>query len=54
MNSKKTYRSLYSSDPVLLRAYGMSKIHKPNCLLRIIMSTNNPLRSLTEYITLIK
>ncbi|KMQ82849.1 hypothetical protein RF55_21673 [Lasius niger] len=31
-----TYRRLNCSDGVLPRAYGLPKIHKPNCPLRII------------------
>jgi len=36
-----TYRRIYCSDGNLPRTYGLSKIHKPNCPLRIIVSTVN-------------
>lgn len=33
-----TYNSLNCTNRVLSRAYGLSKIHKPNCSLRVIVS----------------
>lgn len=41
--STNTYRSLRLSDGVLPRAYGLPKIHKQNCPLRIIISSVNSL-----------
>ena len=37
--SPATYRMLYCSDGVLPRAYGLPKVHKENCPLRIIVSS---------------
>jgi len=34
-----TYRSLNCNDGLLPRAYGLPKIHKPDCLFRIIVSS---------------
>jgi len=46
-----TYRRIYCSDGNLPRAYGLPKIHKPNCPLRIIVSTiNSPLFSLAIFL----
>ncbi|EFN72054.1 hypothetical protein EAG_00139, partial [Camponotus floridanus] len=45
-----TFRSLMHSDGVLSRAYGLPKIHKPDCPLRIIVSSvNSPLHSFATY-----
>jgi len=33
-----TYRKIYCGDGNLPRAYGLPKIHKPNCPLRIIVN----------------
>jgi len=46
-----TYRRIYCGDGNLPRAYGLPKIHKPNCPLRIIVSTiNSPLYSLSVFL----
>jgi len=46
-----TYRRISCSDGNLPRAYGLPKIHKPNCPLRIIVSTiNSPLFSLAIFL----
>src|SRR5580765_2372334 len=46
-----TYRRLNCSDGVLPRAYGLPKIHKPNCPLRIIVSSvNSPLHSIATFL----
>jgi len=37
----RTYRRIYCGDGNLPRAYGLPKIHKQNCPLRIIVSTIN-------------
>lgn len=49
--STNTYRSLYVSDGILSRAYGLPKIHKRNHPFRIIVSSlNNPLYHLASYL----
>jgi len=49
--SINTYRSLRLSDGVLPRAYGLPKIHKQNCPLRIIVSSvNSPLHAFAAYL----
>lgn len=49
--SVATARYLYVSDGVLLRAYGLPKIHKKDCPLRIIVSSiNSPLHPLAAYL----
>lgn len=49
--SEKTYRHLNCTDGVLPRAYRLPKIHKPNCSLRIIISSiNNPLFHLAKFL----
>lgn len=48
--SERLYRSLNCSDGILSRAYGLSKIYKPNCLLRIIVFLKNILYYLTKYL----
>ncbi|XP_071653840.1 uncharacterized protein [Temnothorax longispinosus] len=46
-----TYKSLYCSDGVLPRAYGLPKIHKPNCPFRLIISSiNSPLYDLASFL----
>lgn len=45
------YRALMKSDGVLPRAYGLPKIHKKDCPLRIIISSiNSPLYSLAAFL----
>ncbi|XP_018347291.1 PREDICTED: uncharacterized protein LOC108751554 [Trachymyrmex septentrionalis] len=45
------YRALYCSDGSLPRAYGLPKIHKPGCPLRIIVSSmGSPLYSLAAFL----
>ena len=49
--SSFTYKSLYCSDGILPRAYGLPKIHKVNCPLRIIVScVDSPLYSLALFL----
>ncbi|RLU21129.1 hypothetical protein DMN91_005755 [Ooceraea biroi] len=49
--SDAKYRSLLSTDGILLRAYGLPKTHKKNCPLRIIVSyTNCPLYPLSSFL----
>ena len=49
--SERKYRFLNSTDGVLPRAYGLPKVHKLNCPLRIIVSsTGTPLHSLAKYL----
>ncbi|RLU19574.1 hypothetical protein DMN91_008131 [Ooceraea biroi] len=46
-----TYSYLLSTNGNLPRCYGVPKIHKPGCLLRIIVSTNDsPLYNLASYL----
>jgi len=46
-----TYRSLLNTDGILPRAYGLPKIHKKDCPLRIIISSiNSPLYSLAAFL----
>jgi len=46
-----TYKTLYYSDGILPRAYGLPKIHKPNCPFRVIVSSiNSPLYFLATYL----
>jgi len=48
--SSITKRSLLTSDVVLPRAYGLLKIHKVNCPLRIIVSSiNSPLHKFATF-----
>ena len=45
------YKALYCSDGSLPRAYGLPKIHKPDCPLRIIVSSvGSPLHSLATFL----
>ncbi|KYM93385.1 hypothetical protein ALC62_16014 [Cyphomyrmex costatus] len=45
------YRKLYCSDGMLPRAYGLPKIHKPDCPLRIIVSSiGSLLHSLASFL----
>ncbi|XP_018351978.1 PREDICTED: uncharacterized protein LOC108754279 [Trachymyrmex septentrionalis] len=45
--SDTKYRTLYRSDGSLPKVYGLPKIHKPGCLLRVIVSSiGSPLRQL--------
>lgn len=49
--SPALYRSLYCSDGVMPRAYGLPKIHKENCPLRVIVSSiDSPLYSLATFL----
>ena len=49
--SHNTHRWLYVSDGVLPRAYGLPKIHKEGCPLRLIVSSiNSPLYKLASYL----
>ncbi|KMQ88900.1 hypothetical protein RF55_11387 [Lasius niger] len=49
-----TYRQLNCSDGILTRAYGLPKSHKPNCPLRIIVSSvNSPLLSIVTFLHII-
>jgi len=49
--SATKYRSLLLSDGVLPRAYGLPKIHKDNCPLRVIVSSiNSPLHSFALFL----
>lgn len=49
--SKGIYLSLLSSDGILPRAYGLPKVHKKDCPLRIIISSvNSPLYKLALYL----
>lgn len=49
--SPSTYRVLNVSDSILPRAYGLPKIHKPNCPFRLIVSSfNRPLYNLASFI----
>lgn len=49
--SNTTYRSLYVSDGILPRAYGLPKIHKLNHPFRIIVSSlNSPLYQFASYL----
>ncbi|XP_071571138.1 uncharacterized protein [Temnothorax nylanderi] len=49
--SDQEYRALLTTDGVLPRAYGLPKIHKPGCPLRIIVSSiNSPLYVLASYL----
>ncbi|XP_072759915.1 uncharacterized protein [Anoplolepis gracilipes] len=49
--TQATYRSLPFSEGSLPRAYGLPKIHKPNCPLRIIVSSINiPLYNIASYL----
>jgi len=46
-----TYRSLLNTDGILPRAYGLPKIHKKDCPLRIIISSiNSSLYSLAAFL----
>jgi len=46
-----TYKRLNCTDGVLPRAYGLPKIHEPNCPCRIIVSSiNTPLHPLTAFL----
>ncbi|EFN72059.1 hypothetical protein EAG_00285, partial [Camponotus floridanus] len=47
----KIYRSLSYSEGSLPRAYGLSKVHKPNCPFRIIVSSiDSPLYQLAAFL----
>ncbi|KAM0728324.1 hypothetical protein ACS0PU_005106 [Formica fusca] len=49
--SPSTYRSLYCSDGILPKAYGLPKVHKPGCPFRIIISSvNSPLYFLASFL----
>ncbi|XP_071652732.1 uncharacterized protein [Temnothorax longispinosus] len=49
--TQQEYRSLHVSDGILPRAYGLPKIHKPDCPLRIIVSSiNTPLYDLASFL----
>ena len=49
--SDTKYRTLYCSDGSLPRVYGLPKIHKPSCPLRVIVSSiDSPLYPLTTYL----
>lgn len=49
--SDHTYRMLNCTDGVLPRAYGLPKIHKPGCPLRVIVSSvNTPLFGLATFL----
>ncbi|XP_071580549.1 uncharacterized protein [Temnothorax nylanderi] len=49
--SDQEYRALLTTDGVLPRPYGLPKIHKPGCPLRIIVSSiNSPLYVLASYL----
>jgi len=49
--SVPTYRKIYCSDGMLPRAYGLPKIHKPNCPFRVIISSiDSPLYSLATFL----
>lgn len=49
--SPSTYRSLYCSDGLLPRAYGLPKVHKPGCPFRLIVSSvNSPLYNLASFL----
>ena len=48
---QRLHKMLYCSDGLLPRVYGLPKIHKPGCPLRIIVSSiGNPLYSLATYL----
>jgi len=45
------HRMLISSDGLLPRAYGLSKVHKPNCSFRIIISSiDSPLHAIATFL----
>jgi len=47
----RTYKMIYCGDGNLPRAYGLPKIHKHNCPLRIIVSTiNSPVGTLATFL----
>lgn len=49
--SDMTYKRLNCTDGVLPRAYGLPKIHKPNCPFRVIVSSiNTPLYQLAAFL----
>jgi len=49
--SASTHGMLSNSDGLLPRAYGLPKVHKPNCPFRIIISSiNSPLHAFATYI----
>ena len=49
--SDTKYRTLYCNDGSLLRVYGLPKIHKPDCPLRVIVSSiGSPLYPLATYL----
>ncbi|XP_011868003.1 PREDICTED: uncharacterized protein LOC105562081, partial [Vollenhovia emeryi] len=49
--SERTYKSLLSTDGVLPRAYGLPKVHKLECPLRIIVSSvNSPLFNIADFL----
>lgn len=49
--SIENYRSLFLSDGIISRLYGLPKIHKKDCSLRIIVSSiNSPLHSFASFL----
>jgi len=49
--SETKYKTLYCSDGSLPRVYGLPKIHKPNCPLRVIVSSiGSPLYPLATFL----
>ena len=49
--SDTKYRTLYRSDGSLPKVYGLPKIHKPGCRLRVIVSSiDSPLYSLATFL----
>ena len=49
--SKQQYVTLRSSDKLLPKAYGVPKVHKETCPLRVIVSTiNSPLFSIAKFV----
>jgi len=49
--SMATYRSLYCSDGILPKAYGLPKVHKAGCPYRVIISSiDSPLYSLVTFL----
>ena len=48
---EQTYKNLTGSEGLLPRAYGLPKVHKEGCPLRVIVSSiNSPLYSLASYL----
>ncbi|XP_077255641.1 uncharacterized protein LOC143893802 [Temnothorax americanus] len=49
--SRSTHKRIFTSDGVLSRAYGLPKIHKPNCPFRLIVSSlNSPTYALAAFL----